>query len=568
MRDETGRVDALPWRLPDAAAVPPSFLPEEPSVLRDLLWERGYSTESAARAFLDPLSFRLPDTPLQPGLGLAADRLILALERREKVVVWGDYDADGQTATAVLVGALRSAGINVDYHIPPCEGASRGLEAVGLRTLADAGCRLLVTCDCGTNDVAAVAEAHRLGIEVIITDHHDLLGPLPAATAVLNPTLAGPRDPLCGLPGVAVAYVLVRELLRRLDRPQEANSWLDLVALGTIADLAPHTAAVRALLARGLPRLWRAPRAGIRAALELAKKHPSGLQSDVVGFVLGPLLNAAGRLGSPRAGVELLLCQDRDRAGTIAAELWQLKRERGTLAAALERAAIETLTEADLRAPVLVIVGTDWHQGLIGRVAGSISRRYYRTVVLLSVPSGGGLARGSARAAGSVDLLAALGEYTSLEAFGGHPGAAGFSIRPEAIEGLRHWLYGRLAAQTPLPSPLRIEAVVPWGALATPAAVAGQVERLAPFAEGNPEPLLGSFGLKVVGRRPLGLGDQHLLLTLADAQGFAHEVKWWRYEHRWEPTALIDVAYTATMETWQGRTTQQLTLRDVRPHRA
>ena len=568
MRDETGQVEALPWHLPGAPGVPPSFLPGEPSVLRSLLWERGYSTESAARAFLDPLSFRLPDAPLEPGLGLATDRLILALERGEKVVVWGDYDADGQTAIAVLVGALRSAGIDADYHIPQCEGASRGLEAVGLRTLADAGCRLLVTCDCGTNDVAAVAEAHRLGIEVIITDHHDVLGPLPAAMAVLNPTLAGLHDPLYGLPGVAVAYLLVRELLRRLDRPHEANSWLDLVALGTIADLAPHTAAVRALLARGLPRLWRAPRAGIRAALDLANKHPSGLQSDVVGFVLGPLLNAAGRLGSPREGVELLLCNDRDRAGGIAAELWQLKRERGTLAAALERAAIETLTESDLRAPVLVIAGPDWHQGLIGRVAGSISRRYDRTVVLLSVPSSGGLARGSARAAGSVDLLATLGEYTSLEAFGGHPGAAGFSIRPEAIEGLRRWLHVRLAAPTPLPSPLRIEAVVPWGALATPAAVAGQVERLAPFAEGNPEPVLGSFGLKVVGRRPLGLGDQHLLLTLADGQGFAHEIKWWRYEHRWEPTALIDVAYTATMETWQGRTTQQLTLRDVRPHRA
>ena len=568
MRDAMELAGALPWQLPDAAGPPVTFLPGEPPVLRGLLWERGYRAEGAARTFLDPLSFRLPEAPLEPALGLAADRLILALERREKVRVWGDYDADGQTATAVLVGALRGAGIDADYHIPSCEGGGRGLDAAGLRSLAAAGCRLLITCDCGTNDVAAVAEAVVLGMEVIITDHHDLLGPLPAAMAVLNPTLAGPRDALYGLSGVAVAYLLVRELLRRLDRPQEANGWLDLVAIGTIADLAPHTAAVRALLARGLPRLWRSPRPGIRAALDLANKHPSGLQSDTVGFVLGPMLNAAGRLGSPRQGVELLLCRDRDRAGEIAADLWRLKRERSDLAAALERTVIERLTEADMSAPVLVVDGTDWHQGLLGRVAGSISRRYDRTVVLLSVPSGGGLARGSARAIGPVDLLATLGGYPSLEAFGGHPGAAGFSIRPEAIEGLRQWLRGRPIGEVLPPTPLRIEAIVPWDALSAPAAVAGQVERLAPFAEGNPEPVLGSFGLRLVGRRPLGSGDQHLLLTLADAQGFTHEMKWWRYEHGWEAVALIDVAYTATMETWQGRTTQQLTLRDVRPHRA
>ena len=537
-------------------------------MLRALLWERGYRTVDAAGAFLDPLAFRLPDAALQPALGVAADRLILALERREKVVVWGDYDADGQTATALLVGALRGAGIDVEYHIPSCQGAGRGLDTAGLRSLAASGCGLLITCDCGTNDVVAVAQARGLGMEVIITDHHDLLGPLPAATAVLNPTLAGPRDALYGLPGVAVAYLLVREVLRRLDRPQEANGWLDLVAIGTIADLAPHTAAVRALLARGLPRLWRSPRPGIRAALDLANRHPSGLQSDAVGFVLGPMLNAAGRIGSPSQGVELLLCQDRDRAGTIAAELWRLKRERSDLAAALERAVIERLTEADLRAPILVVAGTDWHQGLLGRVAGSISRRYDRTVVLLSVPSGGGLARGSARAIGPVDLLATLGGYPSLEAFGGHPGAAGFSIRPEAIEGLRRWLPGRVSGEVSPPVPLRIEAIVPWDALSSPDAAAAQIERLAPFAEGNAEPMLGSFGLRLVGRRPLGSGDQHLLLTLADAQGFAHEIKWWRYEHGWEAATLIDVAYTATMETWQGRTTQQLTLRDVRPHHA
>src|SRR5579871_5845219 len=250
-------MDLLPWRLPDDAVLPADYLADHPAVLRRILWRRGYCSDAEARSFLDPLRFQLPEIAAYPALSIAAERVRRAIEGGEHIYIWGDYDADGQTATAVLVGALRRLGGTVSYRIPNRLTEPRGLCVAGVDAVAEDGGSLIITCDCGTNDAEAVAHAADRGVDVVITDHHQQLGPLPPALAVLNSSQLPASDPLHGLPGVAMAYLLARALYIRHDRAMEANQELDLVALGIVADVTLATPASRAMLVRGLPRLWR-----------------------------------------------------------------------------------------------------------------------------------------------------------------------------------------------------------------------------------------------------------------------------------------------------------------------
>ncbi|HWE62442.1 MAG TPA: DHH family phosphoesterase, partial [Chloroflexota bacterium] len=394
---------ATDWHEPAPLSLPAGYLDGEPDLLRAILSRRGYRTADAARAFLDPLAFRLPDLPLALALSRAVQRLVRALEQDELVAVWGDYDVDGQTATALLTGALRQAGLRVTFYIPPCDGDTRGLTSAGIQDLAGQGCRLLVTCDCGTNEVDLVARARALGVEVIITDHHAQSAPLPEALAVLNSSAVARDDPVFGLSGVGVAYLLARGLLRERGMAREANDWLDLVALGTVADVVASTPANRALLARGLLRLWQQPRPGVRALLDLSGRHPSTLDTETISFSLGPILNAAGRLGSPCDGVELLLTDDPAAAQRLAARLWTLKEERNRLAATVEAAVVAQIGRDDPTGPI-VVAGVDWHPAVLGRVAGAVAHHSGRQAVVIGIPSAGGPARGSARADGEIDL--------------------------------------------------------------------------------------------------------------------------------------------------------------------
>ncbi len=268
--------------MPETVELPEDFLADCARLTRELVWRRGFTTHAEARQFLYPLEFRLPPAGTYPWLVAAVDRLESALARGERIWVWGDFDVDGQTATALLVGALRKMGGSVEFYIPRRFTESHGLNEPGIDRLAAVGCSLIITCDCGTNDVAQIAHAGKLGIDVIVTDHHLQTGDQPAAVTVCNSSQVDPSDPVWGIPGVAMAYLVVRDLCHRRDTPGHARDALDLVALGIIADLAPMTLASRAFLARGLPRLWKKPRPGIAALLRLIGAPATPLDSTKI----------------------------------------------------------------------------------------------------------------------------------------------------------------------------------------------------------------------------------------------------------------------------------------------
>lgn len=565
------KMDHLPWRIPEEATLPADYLADSPAILRRILWRRGYQEDAGARAFLDPLQFRLPELAAYPQLCAAVARVLSALEREEQICVWGDYDADGQTATALLVGALRRMGARATYHIPNRLSEARGLSVGGIDAVARAGCSLLITCDCGTNDADAVAHAAARGLDVVITDHHQQWGAIPSAVAVLNSSHLPASDPLCGLPGVAMAYLLARALLIRLDRAVETNQDLDLVALGIVADVAPATPASRAMLARGLPRLWRTRRPGLRALLDLVGARSSGMDTEAISFRLAPVLNAAGRLADAAEGVELLLAEDEARARSLALRLQLLNQERRRLSGDMEAEIGARLGAVGPEQPALIVDGQDWHPGLIGLAANALAAQYRRPAVVIARPGDGGPARGSARGHGAIDILDALTSQSHLLiSAGGHPGAAGFSLDPAHIDAFRlHFLEVIAARRTAQEAPaVVVDAVVSWDAVDTtdlgPSSLYGTLQRLAPFAPGNLSPVLASFGLHLAGRR-LSTNGRHLTLTLADSSGRQHEVVWWRYDPTWQPQGRIDVAYTLSKDEWRGHTCVRLTLEAVRP---
>ena len=507
--------------------------------------------------------------PLREG----AARLARAVREQQPLWVWGDFDTDGQTATALLVGGLRALGATADYHIPDRRLDGHGLHPRGLEELAAGGCRLLVTCDCGTTDVAQVAFAGALGIEVIVTDHHAQVGPPPPALAVINPAHLPADHPFAGLPGVGVAYLLLRAVRALLGR-QEPVRALDLVALGIVADVAPHSPANRTLLARGLPRLWGSPRQGLAALIALSGLHPDPLDTAAISFTLAPILNAAGRLDDARLGVELLLARDPEAATAQARALLALNAERKGLERALEALAEASIAPDQRAAPALVLEGQGWHPGLIGLVATKLAQRHGRTTLLIALPADGEPARGSGRAYGGASLLALLaGQADLLLGYGGHDGAAGFTIRPDRIAAFRAAVQATLAAAPGEAEPgptLAVDAVIPWPSIETrdagPGSLYGALQRLAPFGHGNPQPVLASLGLRVVGSRALGAEGRHLRLSLADSAGCCREVTCWGLDAAWLPEGPLDVAYRLQRDDWQGRTRVQLVLEGVRAH--
>lgn len=560
------------WQ-PLAGPPPPdSYLSELPSLLREVLWRRGHHDQEAARAFLRPSRFRLPEPDAYPSLMVAVDRLFLAIDQRQPICVWGDYDADGQTATALLVGVLRSLDAVVSYHVPKRLHDDRGLDCVMLERLAAEGCRVVLTCDCGTSDAQEVAWARELGIDVVITDHHQQMGPLPAAVAICNSSHLPKDDPLWGLPGVAMAYILARALYRRAGRPAEEHVQLDLVALGIVADVAPLTPTNRALLARGLTRIWQGPRPGVRALLDLTGWPAWELDSEPISFKLAPALNAAGRLADACLGVRLLLADEPLAAQSLAAQLWGYNCERRRLTAALECELRADLAAQPPGAGAVVLAGTGWHPGLIGLAASHLMHELGCAVAVISRDPEGGPARGSVRAGRHVDILAVLAAQADLlDHWGGHAHAAGFALADERIAAFRERFTAAVSRLGACPGPtLPIDAMVPWSTLAADTLGAespyATLMRLAPFSEGNRPPILAATGLHVVAQRPVGAGNRHTKLILVDQERVSQEVMWWNSDPAWQPEGLVDVACTLSSNEWQGNARLRLTLEGIRPH--
>jgi single-stranded-DNA-specific exonuclease len=532
------------------------------------LARRGYRTPRAARGFLNPDEYEPAPPSDLPGLASGAQRLERGIAAGEEICVWGDFDVDGQTATTVLVSTLRDLGGSVRYYIPSRDRGSHGFHKPILEQLIEDGVELVVTCDTGVRGHDAVDYAASQGVDVVITDHHDLPDPLPRAHAVVNPKMLDVDHPLRELPGVGCAWQLARALYDGAGRGGEAARHLDLVALGAVADVAVLTGDTRYLVQRGLEVLRETERLGLRVMMDMAEVAAQTVTEEHIGFVLAPRLNSLGRLADATVGVEFLSTDDLARARVLATEMEGLNARRKLLCDQVERAAVSQVERepALLDHAVLVLAGESWPAGVIGVVAGRLARRYSRPVVLFTTGSSGP-ARGSARSVEGCDISAAIGAQAEmLISFGGHPMAAGLSIEAERIPVFRSALWRTVEKMWDqvegLPA-VRIDARLPLRDVTLD--VVQELERLAPFGAGNPPLTLACSSMVVAGQRAVGRNQEHLLLTAEDEAGERYELIWWDGSGEEVPADRFDLAYTARSSDFRGERRVQLEWIDARP---
>jgi single-stranded-DNA-specific exonuclease len=556
------------WIFPESIPIDPALAQEvggDPFVAQ-LLARRGLTTPHAAAAFLNPDRYTPAPPSDLPDLASAADRLYRAVTRGEKIAVWGDFDADGQTSTTLLVSLLRDLQADVTFYIPQRMTESHGIKIDPLKRLLDQRINVLLTCDTGISEHEAIAFAKAQGVTVLVTDHHDLPDELPAADALINPKRLPSTHPLRSLPGVGVAFKLAQHVWQLAGEPDRADEYLDLAALGIVADVAELTADTRYLLQRGLDRLRRTQRLGLQAILTLAKIDAANLSAEHIGFGLGPRLNALGRLGDANLAVELLTTTNLTRARILASQLEGLNNQRKLLMDQILIGAQEQIAKepALLEYNALVLHQAYWHSGVVGPVANRLAEQYQRPVVMLV--GDGKVLRGSARSVAGVDITTALrlcSEYIS--SVGGHPGAAGLALPAENLPVFRRALSNNVELirdPSAVMDGLAIDAVLPLDHVTLE--FAREIDRLAPFGEGNPAVTFAARDITIEHERTFGRKGEHREVTIADREGHTQKLIWWRGAEIDLPDAPLDVAFQIKTSTFRGETALSIEWIDYR----
>ncbi|MGO9580260.1 MAG: single-stranded-DNA-specific exonuclease RecJ [Desulfobaccales bacterium] len=538
-----------------------------PRLVARILLNRGLAAPDDILAFLDPSLERLNPPFELPDLEAAAARLGRAVRQGEPVAVYGDYDADGITATAMLHQFLRELGLDCVAYIPDRLTQGYGLKVEALKELATQA-RLIVTVDCGISDAQEVAWAKAQGLEVIITDHHEIPPVLPDALAVVNPKRLGHAYPFGDLAGVGVALLLalgVRADLRAegwFSQRREPNlrSYLDLVALGTAADVVPLVGENRILVRQGLKVLEESRRPGIIALKEVTQLEGKPISYQNVVFQLAPRLNAAGRMGQARCALELLLSDDLAQARVQARYLHNLNRQRQALEEEVLKQARAMIRRQGLSAhPVLLLAGEDWHPGVIGIVAARLAEEYQRPAALVSLKSG--LGRGSARSVEGFHLFKGLTSCRQvLQKYGGHAAAAGFEVAADQLPALQDLLdqafHDQVGPEAPRPT-LKVDAQAELPDLDR--AFNCHLETLRPFGPGNPAPVIVCLGVECLGSRVVN--QRHLKVQLSQGGNVLEAIAFDMSAHH-PLTGTLDVALGTRISTYQGRTSLDLRLLD------
>jgi single-stranded-DNA-specific exonuclease len=558
-----------------------------PAPLGRILWARGHRDAGAAQRFLEPKLDQLPDPFGLKGIEPAVARIRRALTEGERVCVYGDYDVDGVTSTALLVSVLRKLGGVVDFYVPQRLTEGYGLNVQAMEKLAARGTRLVVSADCGVTAVAEVDAAARLGLDVVVIDHHTASQDLPRAVAILNPHQPGCNFPGRELAAVGVAFHLLLALRKRLreagwfseKRPEpNLREQLDLVALGTIADVVPLTGPNRVLVHFGLKELARGARPGVLALKSVAQLAGEVTAGDV-GFKLGPRINAAGRLDDASVGVRLLLCEDLREARALAEQLDRANAERQGLQA---RIAIEAIDRAGrLGSPeqrrCLVVSSPGWHVGVVGIVASRLVEKFHRPAVVIAEE--GGVAKGSGRSVEGFHLYDALALCSRhLTRFGGHKHAAGVTLETANIAAFAEALESEARSKldpAQLSPRLRIDAELRPSEIGLK--LAEQLRRLAPFGAGNPEPVFRCPELTAREVRLLpdkkGAGPGHLKLRLGEARGAGvadvdapelDAIGFGLGSLLLPVGGKVDAAFQLCIDTWNGSDRLQLKLKDLK----
>jgi len=542
-------------------------------IVAGLLVSRGYADRATAETFLKPSLDHLHDPFLMRGMPEAVARLLYAIEHQEPVLIYGDYDVDGTTGTAVLLRALRMLGATAGYHVPHRFTEGYGIQQAALEKAASEGYKLVVSVDCGIRAHEPLVWARENGLDVIITDHHlpDQDEGAPPAFAVLNPNQNGCAYPDKNLAGVGVAFKLVHALFRERERESIVPGFLKMVAIGTVADVAKLVGENRAIVALGLSDLPKAVNHGLRALIDIAGCGDGAeVNAYDLGFRIGPRINAAGRMDAASAVVDLFNAKDREEARRLAGHLDTRNRERMEMQREIFNRAIEEFDsgpDRDHQTHAAVIAGDDWHRGVIGLAASKIAERLNRPCVVISFE--GDIGHGSARSIEAYHLFNGLTACRDLlDKFGGHSHAAGLAIRRECLPEFRRRLNEHAAScltEDDLIPAIAVDAELAATGLSL--GLAKELQMLEPFGAGNPRPVFATHGLRVLGA-PQVIKEQHLKFRVAGEDNRPFEAIWWRgveeADIRPQPNQPVDLAYEFEAQPWMGDIRLQLNVRDMR----
>lgn len=555
-----------------------------PPVVAQLLVSRGVYDSAAADSFLSTKLTGLRDPQELPGVPEATERITAAVSAKTSIVIYGDYDCDGMTGSAILFNTLKLLGADVSYHVPNRLEEGYGLNEESIRKLVNRGKRMIISVDCGITSVSCAELCKELGASLIITDHHTLDDQLPEADAIVHPRLPGTNYPFGELCGAGVAFKLAWSLCQKASGSKKVSDpmrrllmqSLTLAAIGTVADVVPLVDENRILVAHGLRMLAAEPVLGLAELMKVAKLDAaSTLNTESIGFSLAPRLNASGRLGQAQLGVELLTTTSPERATALAEYIDQLNKNRDSLQRSVMLAAQKQIKERfDAESdPALVLAGVGWHQGVIGVVAGRLSDRYAKPVIVLSMDATGKSdAVGSGRVGGTaINLHAALAQCEDrLVRFGGHKAAAGLTIDERKIDEFRADFCEAVTEQTTssnLDAEIVIDAEAPFGQLNLN--TVKQIETLEPFGAGNPRPTLLCQNVTLAEpARRMGSGDRHLTVRLDQGgktvRGVAFGAGDWCDEIN-DCSGPIQIAYRPVINEFGGYRRVEIHLVDWKP---
>jgi len=531
-----------------------------------LLINRGINTIKEAEKFLFTSIDDLSNPWEIHGIKKACERFLLAKEKEEKILIYGDYDVDGITATAIMIEFIQLVGLDVDYIIPNRLENGYGLTVQMIDRIEEKSCNLLITVDCGITSIEEISLLKNKGIDVIITDHHNPGDTLPDAYAIINPKLGSPLE-AHDLAGVGVTFKFIQALSEKLHIKEELVKFLDLVALGTVADIVPLFGDNRILVKEGLEVLSKTDRLGLNALFTTCKIEKDSITTRELSFGLAPRLNAPGRIGDSDIALELLLTKSTQRSEEVAKNLNRINQERQAIEGAILKQAEELLEEIDLKKQRIIVLSSElWNPGVVGIVASRLATKYYKPVILISKE--GDIGRGSARSINGCNIYEALkccSEQT-IE-FGGHEQAAGLTIESDMIdqftEKINKWAWENLD-ETIFVKKMFGDAEVVLSELHKK--LVTELEKLAPFGQGNPEPILVSRGLDVINSRKVGKLNNHLKMLVSsenktiDAIGF----KLGCYDEVATSGKRVDLAFYLENNIWNGSENLQLNLKDIR----
>jgi len=562
------------WKIRKPDVVKRDFLKNALSVsgiMAQLLVNRGISGVDQARTFLSGDISELYDPFLMKGMREAVQRLKKAIDKKEKILIHGDYDVDGITSIAVMVFTLRGLGLDPLYYIPDRLTEGYGLSSGGVEEAIRIGARLVITVDCGISSRKEVEALNNRNIDVIITDHHEVPDILPPAYAIIDPLQKGCAYPDKNLSGVSVAFKLCEALCSEYN-VKDAWQYIDLVSMGTVSDVAPLIGENRILVKEGLKLLKNnGSNRGLKALIEasgIKNREPGSFE---IGFILGPRINAAGRLGSAREAVELLLADDDDKARYLAVKLNKSNRERQKIEGmTLKEALSKVDREINFKEhKIIVLHKEEWHTGVIGIVASRVSDRYYRPCIMISTKDG--IGRGSGRSIENFHLFEALSECGDfLKEYGGHKYACGLTILEENlskfIKSINEIANTVLTPEDLIPC-LDIDMEIPLGSIDE--SVVEGINGLQPFGESNPEPVFCSANLKLA-RPAVIIKGEHVKLWVSDGDKTLEAIGFGLARDKdigsiVKKSQALDLAYTVSFNNWQGMRSIQLKIKDLKP---